>query len=108
MAYADEQLDPQRRHEVEVHLSNNPVAARFIRDVIEQNKIIRGRFAYLLDDPVPERLEQVLYRSQVPARLGFRIAAAIVLLLVSGLSGAWLGVPASSETDDVTNAIRQA
>jgi anti-sigma factor RsiW len=56
LAYLDDELDPAERRQVEAWLAADP-AAQQRRDALAQSAdLVRGAFAEMLDEPVPERL----------------------------------------------------
>lgn len=55
-AYADGQLDDQRRVEVQAHLAHDPVASESVHFWREQNEALRARYNPVLNEPVPQRL----------------------------------------------------
>jgi anti-sigma factor RsiW len=68
MAYADDELDTQARAAVEAAMASDPEIARRIA----QHKALRGRihsaFDKILDQPVPERLLQVVHSAPAAHR----------------------------------------
>jgi anti-sigma factor RsiW len=104
MAYADRQLDPLRRREVERDLARSPDLLEMAQAIALQNEAIREAYAGVLDEPVPDRLTAVLSRIEPPrqmARLRRIAAVAAALTLATGAGwwgGQWLG---PSSPDDV-------
>ena len=106
-AYADGQLSPEQRLEVETFLAQNPEATRRVAAYAEQNRILREVFGPVLAEPADERLEQAAtqlrQRLRVPANdnrwleVAWRSAAAAVLLLAGGAIGYRLHSPEPAE-----------
>jgi hypothetical protein len=66
MAYADGELDAARRAEIDAAIARDPALARRV----EQHRVLRGdvarAFSTVLDQPVPERLENAARGGKVP------------------------------------------
>lgn len=99
-AYVDAALPDTRRAEVEAYLAAEPAEAERVRAYLTQKQALRSLFNPVLDEPLPESLSALasppptaaLDRSDRPflARWSLqRIAAGLLIALVSGLSG-WL------------------
>ena len=55
-AFVDQQLTPVRHAEVEQYLAARPDEAQRVRDWRQQNELLRGLLAAVLDEPLPLRL----------------------------------------------------
>ena len=87
-AFADGQLDPKRRAEVEAYIAANPEAARTVDAYRAQNAALHAAFDDVLNEPLPETLvRRPAANSWTNLR---RLAAAIVLLVLGGAGGWWL------------------
>ena len=92
-ACVDAALPEARRAEVEDYLAAQPEAAERVRAYLAQKQAIRALFNPVLDEPLPERLSALA--SPPPGKPLLapwslqRIAAGVVIALVSGLAG-WL------------------
>lgn len=113
MAYADGQLDPARRAELEAYLAANPDAAAEVALQQRQTDALRSLFDPAAAEPVPARLRVrriAAARGQRRGRAaGWALAA--VLLLALGLGAGWFirplleGHPASASLiADAVNA----
>ncbi len=100
-AFVDDLLDAARRREVQDHLDRHPRAARQVQDLRAQRQALRGLFAGVADEPVPERLDlrRIVAGRRPPARRAshWRIAAALVLTTCLGAGGGWWARSASGE-----------
>lgn len=101
-AYADGELSPEQRAEVEARLARDPEAARKVADWKRQRALLKSAFGGVLDEPVPPQLAATLRAAAAPARLSpwLAMAAALLLLLCGGLAGWFL----RGETAPVTMA----
>jgi anti-sigma factor RsiW len=99
-AYVDGALPEMRRNEVEDYLAAQPEAAQRVRAYLAQKQEIRAMFNPILDEPLPERLSALGLPPQATATARprssvlsswslQRLAAGIVIALVSGLAG-WI------------------
>lgn len=88
-AYLDGEFAAEEGRRVEAGLQAHPDAARTLSEYARVDEALRARFAPVVDEPLPERLDATLARETplraVPAWL--RVAATIVMLLASGLAG---------------------
>lgn len=106
MAYADRQLDPLRRRQVEGNLAHSPDLHETARAIAMQNEAIRTAYAAVLEEPVSKRLLSTLENMEPRRRFTTlrRTAAVAVVALATGTagwwSGQWLGV---ANSDDVTS-----
>ncbi len=82
-AYADDQLAPQRRAEMEVYLASASDDAERVIAYREQNAQLRAQFNPILDEPVPQRLLLV-----APGRSLIRYAVAAGWLAL-GVAVGW-------------------
>lgn len=98
-AYVDGALPEIRRAEIAEWLEQHPESAEQVRAYQAQKRALRQLFDPILDEPLPDPLRQLSQPQVVPARspaksfLPFwslqRIAAGIVLTIVSGAAG-WI------------------
>jgi hypothetical protein len=56
MAYADDELDPVRRKEVEALLERDPEARAMVRKFRESTDLLKGGLDTVLEQPIPQRL----------------------------------------------------
>ncbi|HEX2198062.1 MAG TPA: anti-sigma factor [Burkholderiales bacterium] len=75
-AYADDRLAPPRRAAVEAWIATRPEDAERVADYRRLGDALRAAYDTVLDEPVPDRLRQVLH----PRRLWRHAAAAAWLL----------------------------
>ncbi len=89
-AYADNELSPEQRAEVEALLAQDTAAARKVEDWRRQRQLLKSAYGGVLDEPVPTHLAATLRRAD-PSHLRpyLAVAAAILLLLLGGLAG-WM------------------
>jgi anti-sigma factor RsiW len=107
-AYVDERLDAARLALVRAWLEQHPEAAARVRAFAAQRDALRAALAPRAAEPIPSRLRVAHVRSGLRARLlrQWRMAAAAVLLLLTGAGAGWLahgnlasgGVPGASPT----------
>lgn len=99
-AWVDDALPEARRGEVEDYLAAEPEAAERVRAYLAQKQALRAMFNPILDEPLPENLSALaspppaaaVERPRRPflARWSLqRIAAGVVIALVSGATG-WI------------------
>ncbi len=99
-AYVDGWLGPEERTRVEAHLAQHPEDAAAAHAYRLQNSALRAAFAPVLDEPLPPGLEAAVMASAAMAdagrtkatarfRLGWAVAASVMLLLAGG-AGGWL------------------
>ncbi|MCK9381744.1 MAG: anti-sigma factor [Sulfuritalea sp.] len=99
-AYVDGALTDARRGEVEDYLAAQPDEAERVRAYLTQKQALRSLFNPVLDEPLPENLSVLAsppsatavdrLRKPLLARWSLqRIAASLLIALVSGLAG-WL------------------
>ncbi|WP_374333869.1 anti-sigma factor [Aestuariivirga sp.] len=91
-AYADGELSPEQRAEVEALMARDPEAARKVADWKRQRELLKTAFDGVLDEPVPARMSATLRRPAGPPRVSpwLAMAAAVLLLLCGGLAGWFL------------------
>jgi anti-sigma factor RsiW len=86
-AYADEQLTPERRAEVEAWLAQRPAESARVQAWIDQTHALRSLFDPVLTEPVPSALARAASR---PAPRWFgSLAAGLVVAVASGGAG-WM------------------
>jgi hypothetical protein len=104
MAYADGELDPVRRKEVEALLERDPEARAMVRKFRESADLLKGGLDTVLEQPVPQRLIDAigataptsniveLHSTPARARRTFwpGLAAAASLVVAVGLVGSIL------------------
>lgn len=90
-AYADGELSPEQRLEVEALVARDPEAARKLADWKRQRELLKQAFDDVLDEPVPPQLAAVLRRPAPVRRVSpwMAMAAAVLLLLMGGMAG-WM------------------
>ena len=92
-AFVDGLLDDARRQAVQDHLDRHPQAAREVHDLRAQRQALRGLFAGVADEAIPERLNlrRIAVERAQPARRApvWRIAAALALTTGLGAAGGW-------------------
>jgi anti-sigma factor RsiW len=86
-AYADAQLTPERRREVEAWLGGRPAEAARVADWLAQKRALRALFDPVLDEPVPAALVRAARR---PARGGFGALAAGLAIALAGGGAGWM------------------
>lgn len=64
--YIDGRLAPERRREVEAYLATRPERAAEIHALLRQQEALRRLGEEILNEPVPERLQEILRR--IPRR----------------------------------------
>lgn len=83
-AYVDNQLDAERRAQVEAYLAVQPDAAAFVQDLRLQNRLLHETYDTVLNEPVPLAMGTALRRQH------FSLAwAASVAALAIGLVAGW-------------------
>ena len=83
-AYVDGLLEPARRGAVEAYLAAQPSALAQIQQWRTQNQALHREFDDVLNEPIPQRLVQVLHQ-----RSSYRLASAFIWL-VFGVTTGWL------------------
>lgn len=83
-AYADNQLSPERRAQVEAYLASEPDAAALVQDLRLQNQLLHESYDKVLNEPVPARMEAALRRQRFPLAWAASVAA-----LSIGLVAGW-------------------
>lgn len=92
LAYVDGHLDPARHREVESHLARHPEAAAWVRDCLEQNALVRELYDDAYRAAPPESLLAAIDRpGRRKARPTMRMAAALLALAATGVTGWWIG-----------------
>lgn len=91
-AWLDDELDAEKRIEVEAWLRDHPEEAARVRLWAADGEALRARLDGVLAEPVPQRLTQVVW-SQAPARAAsnggwMRWAAAVAVFALGGAVGA--------------------
>lgn len=91
-AYADGQLNPAQRQQVEAYLAQNPVKADEVALWRRQNQTINALFP-VTAEPVPERLRPQRLAQRLPRRRSefVRFAAAAMIMLTIGGTAGWVG-----------------
>lgn len=102
-AWLDDELNAERRAEVEAWLREHPEQAARVRLWAADSQALRARLDAVLAEPVPQRLTQLVW-NRAPATLSDgwqRWAAAIALFALGGLAGAglmWRAQPRAAAT----------
>jgi anti-sigma factor RsiW len=84
-AYVDGAVEPARGFEIASYLANHPLAAARIEALRAQKEGIRALFGGAMDQPVPERLRQVMPQTSLratPPRWVWAVVAALVTLVL--------------------------
>ncbi len=90
-AYVDGALDPARRLNVATYLAAHPWDAARMEAFRAQQEGVRALFDHVLDQPVPERLREIMQRHSIRAALRrFAWALGAVSLMVILALGAHL------------------
>jgi anti-sigma factor RsiW len=89
-AWLDDELSPAQRAEIEERLRDHPDDATRVRLWAADRDALRARLGPAADEPVPTRLEQVVWNhAPATASAGWqRLAAGFALFVVGGLLGA--------------------
>lgn len=106
-AYADGQLDEQRREVVEAWLANHPEDAQRVEEYQRQNQAMHALFDPVLSEPVSESVPEELvsnnpsHRNEMPL---LRFSAMMGILFVGGVIGYVVHglTPATSTVTDTT------
>lgn len=91
-AWLDDELPPQERAEVEAWLRDHPEDAARVRLWAADAQALRARLEPMLAEPVPQRLEQIVW-SHAPATVNAgwqRWAAAALVFVLGGAVGGML------------------
>jgi len=91
-AWLDGELPPERHAEVQAWLDEHPEDAARVRLWAADREALRARLDPVLTEPVPQRLEQIVW-SHAPATIGVpwqRWAAAVAVFALGGAVGAAL------------------
>lgn len=111
-AYVDQQLPAERQQEVQAYLARRPEEAQRVQSYQAQKQALQALFNPVLDEPVPQRLQQAA-QQPTPQRVAAaanapwylqRLAAAVAIAVVSGATG-W-GLRGNLETPPGTLAQR--
>ena len=94
-AYVDNQLTPERRHDVESYLAERPDEMQRVQAYIAQNAALHAAYNPLLNEPVPRRL---LPRAANDRTFWQHLAAGLLIAIVSGSGGWLLHVPSTPST----------
>ncbi len=88
-AYVDGELNADDHQVVESWLQTHPEDRARVEAFSQQNRDLRELFGPVGDEPVPEELQNFVLKQASPIknRNWMRIAAAVVLMLVSGVVG---------------------
>lgn len=92
IAYADGELDAERRAEVEAHLAAAPEDAATVAAWRRQDEALATLYGSVAEEAVPARLgiRQLERRRTMGTAGGWRMAAAAVFLLFAGGAAGWL------------------
>ena len=110
-AWLDDELNKEQRVDVDNWLRDHPEDAARVRLWAADRDVLRARLGPSLDDPVPTRLEQVVW-SQAPVTVGGgwqRIAAGLAVLALGAAIGAgavwrWQYHPVETDPADPTGS----
>jgi len=99
LAYFEGALTPEESEAVAARLEADPEARRLLNDWARQDAALNALFRPVGDEPVPERLRDVVRPSRHMWGLRAMQVAAMLLLVVAGAAGGWMAarmVPAES------------
>ncbi len=99
MAYHDGALPPEPARAVEQALASDPAARALLEEWRAQDAALGALYAPKADEPVPERLRQIVRARPARAPLLPRLAAAIALVALGGLGGWGLAMRMASTPD---------
>lgn len=90
-AWLDGEVEGSDCARIQAWLQENPDDAARLRLWAADRDALRARFASVLDEPVPERLTQVVWRRSVRSVHGawLQAVAAVALLAIGAVIGAW-------------------
>lgn len=91
-AYADNELDPADRAEVERILADEPDARARLEDIRRQKAALKQAFGAVIDEPVPAALQTAARKAPRPIGLPapWQALAAALAMLAIGAGGGWL------------------
>ncbi len=103
-AYVDGRLGPEAQARVEARLAQHPDDAAAVHAYRLQNSALRAAFAPVIEEPLPPELQAAVMTGAAARptaaprlRLGWALAASVVLLLAGGAGGwllhGWQGAP---------------
>ena len=103
-AYVDGRLGPEAQARVEARLAQHPDDAAAVHAYRLQNNALRAAFAPVIEEPLPPELQAAVMTGAAARptagprrRLGWALAASVVLLLAGGAGGwllhGWQGAP---------------
>lgn len=90
-AYADNELDPSDRVEVERLLAEQPEARARLEEIRRQNAALKQAFAAVAEEKVPPAMERAARSKPAPMarRGGWMAIAASLVMLLAGAAGGW-------------------
>jgi len=101
MAYADGQLDAERRQQVEALIASDPLVAERVAGMRAQRQALHAHYDPVLTEPIPLRLLASRRQTGAAWPRVASIAASVLIGLVLGSAGTWQylartpGMPAS-------------
>ncbi|HWB45466.1 MAG TPA: anti-sigma factor [Hyphomicrobiaceae bacterium] len=113
-AFVDGELNEASRADVSALLKDAPAEAKLVQELAALNDAIRQRYAYRLEEPVPDAITTVMGRLSQSRRPPWRswpvaTAAGIAMALAAGVAGyglrGYTGSPGGSEPAFVATAI---
>ena len=109
-AYVDGELDNDRIPEVELWLSNHPEDAAKVHAYKLQNIHMHSLYDRMLNEPLPILIEKTLSknRNSFEPKSWMKVAAAIVLVVLAGISGWGLHGLQSEQPATEQNFVKQA
>jgi len=104
-AYVDNQLDAERRAQVEAYLAVQPEAAALVQDLRLQNQLLHEAYDNVLNEPVPIRMGTALQRKRFPLAWAASVAA-LAIGLVAGWAARDVMQPAAGPAVFAERALR--
>ncbi|MCK5829855.1 MAG: anti-sigma factor [Methylococcales bacterium] len=91
-AYVDNQLDLDRRREIEIYIQTHPETAALIEDYQLLNSSIQELYDPVLDEKLPEQYARTNLDRKPKQHIFFKIAASLAWLMIGGIAG-WSAHP---------------
>ncbi len=97
-AYADGELDPVERANVERLLAGDPDARRILDGIERQKRALKSAYDSVLDEPVPRSLSASVQGSYSRRLAPYAAMAASLAILALGAAGGWYMAHESAST----------